>query len=113
MIGALELSRPGDGILPHEHTTPKAKSDRLDLMRATGRQAVAGVGALADPGPERAARARPGAALADWTDEDGVSHTVWRVDDPERVAAIAAAVGRHAGGRGRRPPPLRDRRCPP
>ena len=29
-------SRPATGdILPHEHTTPKAKSDRLDLLRAT------------------------------------------------------------------------------
>src|SRR5215207_6958858 len=36
VIGAIELSRPGEGgILPHEHTTPKAKSDRLDLLRAT------------------------------------------------------------------------------
>jgi uncharacterized protein (DUF1015 family) len=36
VLGALTLSRPGEGgILPHEHTTPKAKSDRLDLIRAT------------------------------------------------------------------------------
>ena len=36
VMGALELSRPGEGgILPHEHTTPKAKSDRLNLLRAT------------------------------------------------------------------------------
>ena len=36
VIGALELSRPGEGdILPHEFTTPKAKSDRLDLLRST------------------------------------------------------------------------------
>jgi hypothetical protein len=36
VLGALELSRPDEGeILPHEHTTPKAKSDRLDLLRGT------------------------------------------------------------------------------
>ena len=36
VFGALDLSRPGEGdILPHEHTTPKAKSDRLNLLRAT------------------------------------------------------------------------------
>ncbi|HEX6420265.1 MAG TPA: DUF1015 family protein, partial [Acidimicrobiales bacterium] len=34
VIGALELSPPGGDILPHEHTTPKARSDRLDLLRA-------------------------------------------------------------------------------
>ena len=36
VLGALELSRPGEGgILPHEQTTPKAKSDRLNLLRGT------------------------------------------------------------------------------
>ena len=36
VIGALELMRPGEGdVLPHERTTPKAKSDRLQLLRAT------------------------------------------------------------------------------
>src|SRR3546814_3155100 len=34
VIGALELSPPGTDILPHEQTTPKAKSDRLDLLRS-------------------------------------------------------------------------------
>ncbi|HVL04235.1 MAG TPA: DUF1015 family protein, partial [Acidimicrobiales bacterium] len=32
VIGALELSVPGEGdVLPHEETTPRAKSDRLQL----------------------------------------------------------------------------------
>ncbi len=35
VIGALELEPPGTGILPHEETTPKAKTDRLELLRAT------------------------------------------------------------------------------
>ena len=35
VLGALTLEPPGQGILPHEHTTPKAKSDRLELLRAT------------------------------------------------------------------------------
>ena len=35
VIGALELSPPGTDILPHEHTTKKAKSDRLDLLRSS------------------------------------------------------------------------------
>ena len=35
VMGALVLEPPGQGILPHEHTTPKAKSDRLELIRAT------------------------------------------------------------------------------
>src|SRR3546814_15377178 len=34
VIGALALSPPGTDILPHQHTTPTAKSDRLDLLRS-------------------------------------------------------------------------------
>jgi len=95
VLGALTLSRPGEpgggGILPHEHTTPKARSDRLDLMRATSANLspvwvlslTAGLSDLLEVG---------GAPLAAWTDDDGVDHGVWRVDEPERVAAIARAV---------------------
>ena len=36
VIGALEVVDEGaGGVLPHERTTPKAKTDRLDLTRAT------------------------------------------------------------------------------
>ena len=35
VMGALVLEPPGHGILPHEQTTPKAKGDRLELIRAT------------------------------------------------------------------------------
>src|SRR4051794_13855950 len=36
VIGALEVVDEGaGGVLPHERTTPKASTDRLDLMRAT------------------------------------------------------------------------------
>ena len=35
VIGALELSVPGEGdVLPHERTIPKPKDDRLNLLRA-------------------------------------------------------------------------------
>jgi uncharacterized protein (DUF1015 family) len=92
VLGALVLERPGEGgILPHERTTPKAKSDRLDLLRATnanlsaiwGLSLAGGLSKLLDP---------PGEALGDFTDEDGVRHEVWRIDDPEVCAAITASV---------------------
>jgi uncharacterized protein (DUF1015 family) len=91
VIGALELSAPGTDILPHEHTTPKAKSDRLDLLRAcrANLSAIWGLSlakGLTDLLPV------DGVPLADLVDEDGVRHTVWRVDDPAACAAIAAAV---------------------
>jgi uncharacterized protein (DUF1015 family) len=92
VLGALVLERPGEGgILPHERTTPKAKSDRLDLLRATranlsaiwGLSLASGLSKLLDP---------PGDPIGDLTDDDGVRHQVWRLDDPEACEAIAAAV---------------------
>jgi uncharacterized protein (DUF1015 family) len=94
VIGALELSPPGTDILPHEHTTPKAKSDRLDLLRAcrANLSAIWGLSlakGLTDLLPVESP------PLADLVDEDGVRHTIWRVDDPGTCAAISAAVAEH------------------
>ncbi|MDP1820870.1 MAG: DUF1015 domain-containing protein [Acidimicrobiales bacterium] len=91
VIGALALSPPGTDILPHEHTTKKAKSDRLDLLRSSraNLSAIWGLSlakGLTDLLPVH------GPPLADVVDEDGVGHTVWRVDDPAVCKAIGAAV---------------------
>lgn len=93
LLGALALSPPGeDGILPHEHTTPKAKSDRLELLRATrynlspiwGLSPAAGVTDLCrvDGDPD-----------AEATDDDGVLHQLWRLRGADRLARIAEVVG--------------------
>jgi uncharacterized protein (DUF1015 family) len=79
------------GVLPHERTTPKAKTDRLDLTRATnanlspvwGLSLTAGLTALLD---------EPGEPVGECHDEQGVRHVVERVSDADRVAAISAAV---------------------
>ncbi len=91
VIGALELSPPGTDILPHEHTTPKARSDRLDLLRATraNLSAIWGL-SLAKGLTDLLPIDGPPAASVD--DGEGVVHTVWVVDDPEACTAIAAAV---------------------
>jgi uncharacterized protein (DUF1015 family) len=94
VIGALELSPPGTDILPHEHTTKKAKSDRLDLLRScrANLSAIWGLSlakGLTDLLPVDEA------PLADLVDEDGVRHTIWRIDDPDACAAISAAVAEH------------------
>jgi uncharacterized protein (DUF1015 family) len=91
VIGALDLAPPGTDILPHEHTTKKAKSDRLDLLRScrANLSAIWGLSlakGLTDLLPV------DGAPLADVVDEDGVRHTVWRVDDPGTCDAISTAV---------------------
>lgn len=92
VFGALVLSRPGEGgILPHEQTTKKAKSDRLDLQRATdanlsavwGLSPAPGLTALLDTGDP---------PLATWTDGDGVAHSLWVVDDPAAMQAISDKV---------------------
>jgi len=94
VFGALELSRPGEGaILPHEHTTPKAKSDRLSLLRATRANLSAVWGLSPAAGLTRLLTLEKPPAIA-WTDGD-VTHELWPIDDPARVEAIAAAVAAH------------------
>ncbi|MGH9062616.1 MAG: DUF1015 domain-containing protein [Acidimicrobiales bacterium] len=93
VIGALEAAPPGEGdVLPHERTTPKPKSDRLDLLRACranlspvwGLSLASGLSELCRPRGEAAATAR---------DDDGVVHELWPVTDPDALAAICSTVG--------------------
>ena len=92
VIGALEVVDEGaPGVLPHERTTPKAKTDRLDLTRATranlspvwGLSLAAGLSSLLQ---------EPGLLVATVTTDDGVTHTLESVTDPDRIARIAEAV---------------------
>lgn len=94
VIGALELSPPGTDILPHEHTTKKAKSDRLDLLRScrANLSAIWGLSLAKGLTDLLPVNEEP---LADVVDEDGVRHTVWRIDGPDACAAISAAVAEH------------------
>jgi uncharacterized protein (DUF1015 family) len=92
VIGALELSRPGEGgILPHEQTTKKARSDRLAMLQSCRANLSAVWGLSLAEGLADLCR-RPDAPVGDWFDPDGVRHQFWVVDDPETVTAITAAV---------------------
>jgi uncharacterized protein (DUF1015 family) len=96
VLGALALppvgTDPSDaGILPHERTLPKARSDRLALLRATranldpiwGLSLAAGLtDLLALDGPPDAVA----------TDPEGVRHELWRLTDPAVLAAVSGAV---------------------
>lgn len=95
VVGALEVVDAGaGGVLPHERTTPKASTDRLDLTRATqanlspvwGLSLTEGLTTLLE---------QPGTELGSFVDDAGVTHTVERVDDPDRITAISAAVASH------------------
>ncbi|HEX6166726.1 MAG TPA: DUF1015 domain-containing protein [Acidimicrobiales bacterium] len=92
VIGALELSPPGADILPHEHTTPKARSDRLDMLRScrANTSAIWGLSLAKGLTDLLPVDAEPSAVVDD--DGDGVVHTVWVVDDPRACVAIAEAV---------------------
>ena len=97
VIGALELTRPGEGgILPHEHTTPKAKTDRLDLLRATRANLSPDLGPLARRGltdllaPDGAPRGRVDRRRR------GAPTRVARSTTPTRSPPSRAAVARRA-----------------
>ena len=95
VVGALEVVDEGaPGVLPHERTTPKAKTDRLDLTRATNTNLSPVWGLSLTEGLTDLLR-EPGEPMGTCRDEAGVLHIVERVSHPQRVAAIAAAVGSH------------------
>jgi uncharacterized protein (DUF1015 family) len=88
VVGALAI---GDDVLPHEETMPKPKSDRLDLLRATGTNLspiwglslTAGLTATFEP---------VGPPAEDAYDDEGVRHQLWVLDDPAAVARVRGAV---------------------
>ena len=90
VVGALGVETPGEGdVLPHEQTLPKAKSDRLDLLRATkvntspiwGLSLAKGLTELLEI---------DGPPVFSATSE-GVTHELW-VLPPEQVAQVSALV---------------------
>lgn len=92
VLGALEVVDEGaDGVLPHERTTPKAKTDRLDLTRSTNTN-LSPVWGLSLTGGLTELLRDAGEPVGSCVDEQGVVHTVERVTEPARVAAIAGAV---------------------
>jgi uncharacterized protein (DUF1015 family) len=94
VIGGLEVVDAGSvdaGVLPHEQTTPKARTDRLKLTRATGAN-LSPVWGLALARGLGAALEAPGALLGELTDDEGVHHRLELVDEPARVEAIHTLV---------------------
>jgi uncharacterized protein (DUF1015 family) len=92
VLGALEVVDEGaGGVVPHERTTPKAKSDRLDLTRATTANLSPVWGLSLTSGLTDLLRG-PGEVVGTCHDADDVLHTVERVSDPVRLAAIGEAV---------------------
>lgn len=95
VVGALEVVDEGaGGVLPHERTTPKAKTDRLDLTRATRTNLSPVWGLSLTPGLTEALR-EPAEIVAECVDEDGVHHVLERVSDSARIQHIQELVSSH------------------
>ena len=88
VLGGLEVvdDVPGASVIPHERVTAKASTDRLDLMRATSANTSPVWGLSLASGLTDALRA-PGEMGRSVT-VGGVTHTVERISDPDRIAAI-------------------------
>ena len=98
VLGGLEVvDEAAGGVLPHERTTPKASTDRLDLTRATAAN-LSPVWGLSLAGGLTELLAEPGEPAGRVLDADPstasgeVEHLVERVTDPDRIAAIQAVL---------------------
>jgi uncharacterized protein (DUF1015 family) len=95
VLGGLEVVDEGaGGVLPHERTTPKAKTDRLDLTKATDANLSPVWGLSLAPGLSEILKT-PAEVVGSYIDDQGVSHTVERVSDPARIASISECIAQH------------------
>ncbi len=93
IFGALRLYPQSEGVvLPHELTFPKAKADRLELVRATRANTSPVFGMFPDEGGlmrSLGEAAREGAGEATVGNE---RHRLERIDEAQAVARIASAL---------------------
>jgi uncharacterized protein (DUF1015 family) len=79
-------------ILPHERTMSKPKDDRLKLFHACAANLSPIMSLYDDPDQELSAllnEATVGATIADFADDAGERHRLWRLDDPTLAATVA------------------------
>ncbi|MGP0109514.1 MAG: DUF1015 family protein [Acidimicrobiales bacterium] len=92
VIGAVGIDDQSAGsILPHEQTLPKAKTDRLELLRSTRANLSPIWGLSLSPGlTGHFVQSAPPDMEA--VDDDGVRHELWVLDDPETIDAVRDSV---------------------
>ena len=91
VLGGLEVVDEGaGGVLPHERTTKKASTDRLDLTKATAAN-LSPVWGLSLADGLTAALADPGEPIGQVVAE-GVTHRVERVTEPDRIERISSII---------------------
>jgi uncharacterized protein (DUF1015 family) len=82
-------------VRPHERTHPGPKEDRLRLTRATRANISPIFSLYSDPTNAVWSALEPATAQDPWgevTDPDGTVHRVWRMSDPQTIAAVQAAT---------------------
>ncbi|WP_319238895.1 DUF1015 family protein [uncultured Propionivibrio sp.] len=81
-------------IRKHEFTRPDKEDDRVRQIEALNAQT--GPVLLAHPDSDEAERlvaaATAGTPIADLTADDGIKHTLWRIDDEAAIARISTVV---------------------
>ena len=96
VFAALKLEEFSSGVVrPHERTFEGAKKDRLALLTACQAHLSSVFCVYGKQGWSLEEVARPALAappLASFTDENGVTHTLWRTSDPMLIAAVAEGV---------------------
>ncbi len=83
-------------VRPHERTHPGPKEDRLRLTRATRANISPIFSLYSDPRQAAWAALSPATEQPPWgevTDSDGTVHRLWRVSDPQAIAAVQTATG--------------------
>ncbi|HET7699600.1 MAG TPA: DUF1015 domain-containing protein, partial [Candidatus Limnocylindria bacterium] len=91
IFAALRLHAPEENVvLPHERTFPKAKADRLELLRAT-RANTSPVFALVDAGRAVNALARAATPVAAARTGDD-AHRLGAVMEPDAIRSFVAAL---------------------
>ncbi len=82
-------------VRPHERTHPGPKEDRLKLTRATRANVSPIFSLFSDPTGASWDALAPATEQAPWgevSDADGTVHRLWRVSDPDAIAAVQLAT---------------------
>ncbi|HEX4188819.1 MAG TPA: DUF1015 domain-containing protein [Solirubrobacteraceae bacterium] len=82
-------------VRPHERTHPGPKEDRLRLTRATRANISPIFSLYSDPDEAAWGALAPATEEQPWgevTDADGTTHRLWRIADPEAIAAVQRAT---------------------
>jgi len=90
IVGIMAAEGYSERVVPHEETFPQVKEDRLNLLRGTGTHCESIFGIFDELSPGLRDRMdEVETKVLEFTDPQGVRHCLFRVCDPETVAAVS------------------------